>query len=91
VLFSASDKGFAVFINDANDASSPTIRRLGNFIRVNPIFDGGGTIAARTGQAHSSGIITFHFNLSAADEFVTAPAKPSIIERIPLPQRIHFA
>ena len=91
VLFPANDEAFAVFIDDADDAASPTIGGLGDFIGINPILHCRGTILCRTSQTHSPPVVANHFNLPATDEFVAAPAKPSIVERIPLPRRIHFA
>jgi hypothetical protein len=91
VLSPANDESFALFINDSDDPSSPTIRRLSDFIGVNPIFYRGRTIACRARQARPVSVTRFDFNLSPANEFVTAPAKPSIIKRNPLSQRVDFA
>jgi hypothetical protein len=30
-----------------------------------------------------------HFDLAATDEFVTAPAKPSIVQRLPFPESVY--
>jgi len=61
---------------------------LRDFIWINPIADGSGTIACRTNQAQWFSGSRAYFDLATVDEFVTAAAKALIVERFPFSQWI---
>ena len=82
VRLPANDKTFSALIDNANHTASPRVRRLRNFVRINPVARRGRTILCRTDQAelfrrvHS----LCHFDLTAANKFVTAATKTSVVE-----------
>ena len=90
---SADDELFSIPINDANDAASPLIGWLRNFVWINPVFDIGRTVCCRTSETQRfvlSACID-HFDLAATNQFVTAPAKPLIVQRLPFPESVQSA
>jgi hypothetical protein len=90
---SADDEPFPIPINDANEATSPLVGWLRNFIWINPVFDIGGTVCCRTSETQRyvlSGCID-HFDLAATNQFVAAPAEPSVIQRLPFPESVQSA
>ena len=82
---SADDKFFSIFIDHANGATAPAIGRLRKFVRVNPILDVAGTVCRRTTDMRRlmRSCAINNFNLTTADEFVTATTKSPVIERFP--------
>ena len=84
---SAGDEFFPIPINDADDATSPLIGRLRNFIWINPVFDIGGTVCCRTSETPRFvlGEYIDNFNLPATNQFMAATAEPSIVQRLPFP------
>ena len=90
---SGDDESFSIPVDHADDAASPLIGWLGNFIWINPVFDIGRTVCCRTSDTQRfvlSGCIDC-FDLAASNEFVAAPAKPSIVQRLPFPESVQSA
>jgi len=88
--FSADDKSFSVLIDNPNNTASPRVGRLRDFVGINPVLGSGGTIICRAHRAQffGWGCSLYHFDLTAADKFVTATAKALLVERFPVSQRI---
>jgi hypothetical protein len=90
---SAENESFSIPIDDADDATSPFIGGLRNFIWINPVFDSGRAVCCRTSDRRRfvlSGCIDY-FDLAATNQFVAAPAKPSIVQRLPFPESVQSA
>lgn len=90
---SANDESLPILIKNANNAMAPAVGRARNFVRVNPILDVARTVCRRATQASrlTRNCSVNYFNLTAADKFVTAPTKSSVIERFPSSEWVEVA